>query len=621
MRSRVAVGAIASLALLAASPAAAKAPTATTGEATSVGATSAVVAGTVDPGGEATSWYVEYGTSTGYGSRTDARSAGNGTAPVDVSGQLRGLTTGATYHYRLVAANASGTSRGADRTLSTRAAPTVVTSPAWALGPTAATVGGTVDPNGLSTGWWMEYGTSTSYGSRSDTQSAGSGSSAIAVSVRLTGLRPGVTYHVRVVAANDLGTTRGADRSFRTDLAPSVSTGGADGVGVSSARVSGSVNPQGRGSVAWFEYGTTSALGSRTGDQDAGSGTRSARLYAQLGGLQPGTRYYYRAAARSDAGTAVGTTRTFTTSAGPLVVTGPAQPTGVNVVLTGTVDPVGRSTSWWFELGPTAAYGTTTVVKSAGSGRGAVAVSESIAGLAPGAEYHARLVARSSAGTTRGADVAFRTAGLPVVGRSTVSAISLARARIDADVATSGLETSVWLEIGRRGGALAARAAAVTLRPSAGTSRVSLRVTGLAPGARYSFRVVARNAAGTASGPAASFGTAARPRDEHGRRLRCTIVGTNGPDRLVGTGRRDVICGLGGADVLVGRGGDDVLAGGPGNDYLLPGAGRDVVLGAGGNDGVGARDGRADRILGGPGADRARVDRRLDTTRSVRRIG
>ena len=620
MRSWIVVATVASFALVAVPLAAAKAPTAVTGAATSVGATTAVVTGKVDPGGEATSWYVEYGTSTSYGSRTDARSAGNGTAPVDVSEQLRGLTTGATYHWRLVATNAAGTGRGADQTFSTRAAPTVVTSPAWALGPTSATVGGTVDPNGSSTGWWVEYGTSTSYGSRTDTQSAGSGSSAVSVSVRLTGLQAGVTYHVRLVAANDLGTTRGADRSFRTDLAPSVSTGGVDGVGVSSARVSGSVNPQGRGSVAWFEYGTTSALGSRTGDQDAGSGTGSTRLYAQLTGLQPGTRYYYRAAARSDAGTTVGQTRSFTTSAGPLAVTGPVQATGVNVVLTGTVDPVGRSTSWWFELGPTTSYGTTTVVKSAGSGRGAIGVSESIAGLAPGAEYHARLVARSSAGTTRGADVAFRTAGVPVIGRQTVSAISLTRARIDADVSTSGLETSVWVEVGRRG-VLTSRTAAVTLPPAGGTSHVSLRVTGLAPGARYSFRVVARNAAGTTTGATASFGTAARPRDERGRLLRCTSVGTNGPDRLVGTRRRDVICGLGGADVLVGRGGDDVLSGGPGNDYLLPGPGRDVVLGDAGNDFAGARDGRADRILGGPGADRARVDPRLDTTRSVRRVG
>jgi len=246
-------------------------------------------------------------------------------------------------------------------------------------------------------------------------------------------------------------------------------------------------------------------------------------------------------------------------------------------------------------------------------------VSESIAGLTPGAEYHARLVARSSAGTTRGADVTFRTAGVPVVGRSAVSGVSLARARIDADVATSGLETSVWIEVFRRG-AFISRTGTLTLPAAGGAGRVSVRVAGLAPGTRYTFRVVARNAAGTATGSSASFGTAARPRDEHGRLLRCTIVGTNGPDRLVGTGRRDVICGLGGADVLVGRGGNDVLVGGPGNDYALPGTGRDVVLAGVGNDFVAARDRQPDRIVGGYGADRTRVDRRLDQVVSARRV-
>ena len=99
---------------------------------------------------------------------------------------------------------------------------------------------------------------------------------------------------------------------------------------------------------------------------------------------------------------------------------------------------------------------------------------------------------------------------------------------------------------------------------------------GSQPGRRYGFRVVAASAAGTATGRDGDVrhrGAPAR-RPRHGS-LRCTIVGTNGPDRLVGTWRRDVICGLGGADMLIGLGRDDILVGGPGNDYLRPGGGRD----------------------------------------------
>ena len=131
---------------------------------------------------------------------------------------------------------------------------------------------------------------------------------------------------------------------------------------------------------------------------------------------------------------------------------------------------------------------------------------------------------------------------------------------------------------------------------------------------------MAVNVVGTSTGATATFGTAARPRDERGRVVRCTIVGTNGPDRLIGTRRRDVICGLGGADVLVGRGADDVLVGGPGADYFVPGAGRDRVLGGFGNDFVLARDGKTDILMGGSGYDRCRVDRRLDVAISVTRI-
>jgi uncharacterized repeat protein (TIGR01451 family) len=85
----------------------------------------------------------------------------------------------------------------------------------------------------------------------------------------------------------------------------------------------------------------------------------------------------------------------------------------------------------------------------------------------------------------------------------------------------------------------------------------------------------------------------------------CTIVGTDGNDRLSGTSSNDVICGLGGRDALIGRGGRDRLLSGKGKDLARGGPGSDRVRGAGGRDRLLGARGR-DRLLAGPGADRLR---------------
>ena len=86
------------------------APSAITGPMSTVGAGSGTATGTVNPGGRSTSWYFEFGTTTSYGKKTSSKSAGSGTANVQVSGALSGLSPGKTYHYRLVATNGDGTS-------------------------------------------------------------------------------------------------------------------------------------------------------------------------------------------------------------------------------------------------------------------------------------------------------------------------------------------------------------------------------------------------------------------------------------------------------------------------------------------------------------------------------
>ena len=76
-------------------------PSATTKAASSVTSSSAKLNGTVNPNGLATTCYFDYGTSTGYGSKSATVSAGAGTRSVNVSATVSGLGAGI-YHFRVV---------------------------------------------------------------------------------------------------------------------------------------------------------------------------------------------------------------------------------------------------------------------------------------------------------------------------------------------------------------------------------------------------------------------------------------------------------------------------------------------------------------------------------------
>jgi len=208
---------------LAAPSALAAAPTASTGDASALTDTQATVAGTVNPRGELTSYAFQYGTTTAYGQQTALTSAGSGTADVPVRADLAGLTAGTTYHYRVIATNASGTTVGADRTFRTTGtapppppAPSATTGGADVNG-AAATLSGSVNPNGVATSYYFEFGTTADYGQQTPPQGAGAGSSAVSVSASLAGLVANATYHYRLVAVGPNGAfSIGSDRTFTT---------------------------------------------------------------------------------------------------------------------------------------------------------------------------------------------------------------------------------------------------------------------------------------------------------------------------------------------------------------------------------------------------------------------
>jgi hypothetical protein len=82
-------------------------PGVATGAAINVGKTTVDITGTVSTNGAATTWMVQYGLTTGYGTQTFAQVIPNSVTPTPVSVVLTGLTPGTLFHYRLVGIHGS----------------------------------------------------------------------------------------------------------------------------------------------------------------------------------------------------------------------------------------------------------------------------------------------------------------------------------------------------------------------------------------------------------------------------------------------------------------------------------------------------------------------------------
>lgn len=172
----------------------------------------------VNPDGAATTAYFQYGTTAAYGQETSEQNLGAATTNVAVSASLSGLAYGTTYHFRLVARNASGhTGHGNDQSFVTL--PEFAGAVTWAatgVSSNTATLAGAVTPNGLASLGYFEYGLSTSYGYETSAQDAGSGTTGVPLSAAVGGLTSGQTYHYRMVATNLAGRAYGADRTLFT---------------------------------------------------------------------------------------------------------------------------------------------------------------------------------------------------------------------------------------------------------------------------------------------------------------------------------------------------------------------------------------------------------------------
>ena len=103
--------------------------------------------------------------------------------------------------------------------------PSITTAAASAIGSGAATLNGSINPNGLTASVWFEWGTTTNYGHTTSAQAVAVGIQPIPVSAQVTGLPGHSTIHFRAEGSNIVQSVFGADMLFTTPNTPPMAVG------------------------------------------------------------------------------------------------------------------------------------------------------------------------------------------------------------------------------------------------------------------------------------------------------------------------------------------------------------------------------------------------------------
>jgi len=297
-------------------------PTAATAPAVVLTTNAATLNGSVNPGGYAANAAFQWGPTTNYGNTTALIALAAGTGFVPVSTNLNNLVPDTTYHFRVVATNAStAISLGTDYVFTTPLylPPIVTTTDAVQSVIHSATLHGDVNPNGPPASAWFDWGTTTNYGSRTTTQNIGNGLAVIDVAHTISGLALGATYQFRVVGSNAAGIVRGSNQTFTALLgAPVVATAPATvlpavppGLSYPYAYLKGTVMPNNDDTTVYFQWGTNTGYGNILNGPFVPAGTSNVSMSVFLYPLTSDATFHFRIAAYNRAGTNYGGDLTF----------------------------------------------------------------------------------------------------------------------------------------------------------------------------------------------------------------------------------------------------------------------------------------------------------------------
>jgi hypothetical protein len=233
--------------------------------------------------------------------------------------------------------------------------------------------------------------------------------------ITISGLSGGTTYHYRLVASDADGTVNGNDMTFTTLAVDNLTADAPTAVSDTSAELNASFDGDGTTETSYyFEWGATTAYGNATPAPPGNTvPAASGRVHVPpvlISGLDGGAIYHYRVVATNPLGTTVSGDATFTTAEAPNISNlRSANVTATSAELLADINPRSGETSYYFEWGPTAAYGNKTPAPAgdAGSVSSVVPVSVALEGLSPTITYHFRLVATNQFGTAISPDQTF----------------------------------------------------------------------------------------------------------------------------------------------------------------------------------------------------------------------
>ena len=192
-------------------------PDAKTNPATKVARTTAILNGTLNGYGKPAAYRFQWGQSEALGSETETKPAGSGEEKI--SNEVTSLKAASTYFFRFVTENEDGVNYGAIREFTT--SPPVedlTTGPAEDVTSGQATLTGALNPGGIETHYYFQWGKTSTYGSATPQGVASTGKEA--VSGGLSGLQPNTIYHYRLAGKTNSASPTAKTPSSRRPVRP-----------------------------------------------------------------------------------------------------------------------------------------------------------------------------------------------------------------------------------------------------------------------------------------------------------------------------------------------------------------------------------------------------------------